>query len=180
MAQGFRVEEGNQRPTECCCGCSIKTGCLIIGWLGVVGGLLGCALYIAVLVLSQYVDRSDRFGNSFSQYETKSNTFYMILFAIGIPCSIIHVTVSSILLYGISKGLPKLLKIWIVYGYVNLGLSVLTLNCIGFALVWYFIKIVSAHRDNLLEGTNTGVGTVGNPGYGIPSYDNKVVHNSRF
>jgi len=138
------------------------------------------------------------FNFRYARY-TQGTSYNTILYYIGIPSSIIQVIVSAILLYGIFKGQPKLLKIWIVYSYVNLGLSVKSLvviialvnnqilglitlvsSCIGFALLWYFNKIVSAHRDNLVEGKHTGRQTAENPGYQIQSYDKKVVDNSRF
>ena len=41
------------KVNSCCCGCSLRTGTLILGWLGAIGGALG-VLNDSLIVGTEY------------------------------------------------------------------------------------------------------------------------------
>jgi len=127
---------------------------------------LGCALFVTYLILSQ------------SAYSEQFGGFYPYLCMVGIPLCVIQMIVCTVLIIGVHKEKPEFLKIWLVAAIVYLVLAALSLNCLGFALVWYFRNIVSAHRENLVEMKNTGPHQLENPGFEIHNYENKAVEKS--
>merc|ERR1711936_414983 len=98
--------------TKCCCCIDLKNGTIALGLLTLVGSVIGFISGFFSLVYYSHHVKDD--GHTFAQY---------ISVVILVVISFLYIGASSILLYGIKKNEPHLLKFWIVLSIITLILD---------------------------------------------------------
>eukprot|EP00088_Acartia_fossae_P015708 TRINITY_DN1866_c0_g1_i3.p1 TRINITY_DN1866_c0_g1~~TRINITY_DN1866_c0_g1_i3.p1 ORF type:complete len:175 (+),score=13.96 TRINITY_DN1866_c0_g1_i3:46-570(+) len=162
-----------------CCGCSLHTGCLIIGALQLIGSCIITLTFTGILCSSFIQDEVDEYcseENIKPEYEEFCNDdpilalkiFYGYYLAIGL----VYLIIGSLLVHGARSKNPRLLLPWIVisglsmvfkiiiiilYAATNgpqafLGcfISILLILCIS----GYFLLVVHSYRKELRENGN--------------------------
>jgi len=142
--------------TMCCCGCTLKTGSLIIASLEMIGGLIYFGVGFGFLI---YFNTRPRYDSS------NENLLYGIMLAIGVFC-IAH---AATLIHGARKRRQGFLLCWIIIQTIVLVLSVIggiymlvtmgTAAIIDFlylVLGLYFLLVVKSHRQELLDSKQDG------------------------
>ncbi|PSN50980.1 hypothetical protein C0J52_08603 [Blattella germanica] len=156
---------------QCCCGCTLKTGTLIIGILNALGGL---GNLINGIVYAGYDYNSLEYYGNGQEYIDAFETIQVIMIVILVVSAILLI-VALCLIAGAVTGNPTLLLPWLVYsicylcvntilyivmgsiaaGVTNGGAAAASFFVVGliyFALEAYFILVVySFYRE--LKGT---------------------------
>ncbi|XP_068201579.1 uncharacterized protein [Palaemon carinicauda] len=133
----------------CCCGCTLQQGCLIIGWLMLVGSVLQAISYAASAINYGYSE-------------------YWGPFSI----SVLGVSMGLLLIFGVHKREPNYLKSWIVIEVflltvdLILAIVIAVMTEIFFILIIvvaiclldiYFIVVVWSYALKLVEERNAGI-----------------------
>lgn len=130
----------------CCCG--LRTGALIIGWLQVISGLTGIAANCYILSNLKDYPADD------SVYNTEELTIkYLVVF-------ILFFIIGCMLLTGVFKERPSLMRPWIILQTVSIIISLVSI-LIGVIYFWYYFfakrnvgEIVSVLFSDMLNFGN--------------------------
>jgi len=120
---------------QCCCGCTLKTGTIILGVLNILGGLVNLITGIAAGVASDFVE-----GES----KTVVVTVGVVLAVLGG----ILLLVSICLIIGAAKDNPALLVPWLVFTVVFLIVNTV-LNIVS-AAEYFALKDIAGGAGNLV------------------------------
>ncbi|XP_067011936.2 uncharacterized protein [Anabrus simplex] len=165
---------------QCCCGCTLKTGSIVIGILEAVG----CGLFLVIVILATAFFAALR-DNSMDQPDVTQEqleAFHAAMAALVILMIVLAVNLVAQLVFaillacGASHENPSLIKPWIICSIVSLILSIILyivsasiaigngetasgvqslVSCaLGSALKIYFIVVVRSYH---LELTQPGV-----------------------
>jgi len=120
---------------QCCCGCSLKTGAIILGVLNIIGGVWNLISGIMAASVSDYFDE-----------DTKK-----VLVPVGAVLAVfgaILVLVSICLIIGAQKGNPVLLVPWMVFVIVFLVAN--TVLYIVYAVQYFAINDTTNGAGNII------------------------------
>ncbi|XP_077300866.1 uncharacterized protein LOC143921433 [Arctopsyche grandis] len=92
----------------CCCGCTLETGTLIIGWLNIVFA----ALTIIGSIMGIISPNSQNHGSTAS-------------LVLGMIAGVITLLVSIMLIIGVKRRLPKYVHYWILIATISFVISLL-------------------------------------------------------
>jgi len=133
---------------ECCCGCSLKTGVLIIGTIRLIFYILPTVAFAALFGL--IVTSGQEIRIDISGYHAIT----------GVVAGLVGVLVSSLLIHGARKDRPSFLVIWMVHTVISFIMGILYMaffwkNAIVFImplfLDLYFLIVVSSFRKQLKD-----------------------------
>ncbi|XP_067011747.2 uncharacterized protein [Anabrus simplex] len=161
------------RVSDCCCGCSLKTGSKCIG---IGNALYGAFCLIGTIVMAVKFPYQDTTNGSKDDMEMEKSAFFIVN-CINVTVMALNIIFNSLLVYGVSKEKPALIRSWIFYTAIFLGvhgvLNVLsaTINfthgetqqaaiCLfsiifNLALQGYFIVVVRSYLNELKEARNS-------------------------
>ena len=111
----WNCQPGNMVRIDRCCCCSVKTGSIVLGALLLVGSVMNIGNSVSdILKGGNEVDWREDLGFSIGQNRKFNNImFYFSL--VGVVLSFITIIISSLLIYGVSKENPKLIKPMVVF-----------------------------------------------------------------
>jgi len=158
----------------CCCGCSLKTGAIIIGAIN-----LTCCIIFALLCLISLIGVGAGLVNQdeIQQYtETPGEpirfTFAgtMIFLGITLVVCLFYIGVASCLIHGAKQDKPKFLQPWIILTAISIFFDILNIvkaiillmifdavsGILGLALGIYLFIVVWSLKKELEEGVTPG------------------------
>merc|ERR1712013_696875 len=111
----WNCEAGSMVRIETCCCCSVKTGSIVLGALLLVGSLMSIGNSASdILKGGNQVDFGEDLGLSNSQNQ-RLNTIMFYSFLVDVVLSFISIIISSLLIFGVNKEDPKLIKPMVVF-----------------------------------------------------------------
>lgn len=144
---------------ECCFCATLRTGSLIIGYLSIAVSVLSLLAWTGlIVVVSLFVKKNMNNpppGHSPEDVRNASVILY-VLYALKITLLLFYLSISIMLVVGVHKSKPLLMKYYFVAGMVNLLLSLLliivnfiftdfittTVQLIGCAILFYILLVV--------------------------------------
>jgi len=149
------------RLRTCCCGCSLKTGCLIIGCLQMIGAFVYIGFGVAYLVIFNGLYDSEFRGPILDQI-----LYINILYGCILATGIVQCVHAAVLIHATRKGKPGILFGWIIFYVIGLvgvafGIAYNAMNAqywfvipnaVGLIFGIYFYVVVNSHRHELLNG----------------------------
>jgi len=150
---------------SCCCGCSLNTGCIIIGSITLIGSLIG----VVLVGIGLGESGSSFWEDGWNKYCTDNpdidcaqyKQVALIILWVYLFLCIFNVIINSLLIHGCRKKIPSLLMPWLVVSCLSLAISIisaiaqaaqfgLTWNSLAAVLGWllsaYFILVVKSYR----------------------------------
>nr|ALS04526.1 hypothetical protein [Acartia pacifica] len=169
------------RVSKCCCGCSLKDGCLLLGILGIIGGVGGTIVCIAFEASTPFLEKvvdmyCDNYTASYTVDDTASFCNHdpikmvQIFFGVYLAVCLIQLIVNSLLVHGARTGNGSLLTPWLVMTGISIVLTIAS-TCAQMAYIGktailsgvisiivnvvvsgYFLLVVHSHRKEPMEG----------------------------
>lgn len=112
-------------PKQCCCGASVKTGTLILGWLGLIGSILHILSLLRAVALSRS-DIEEICTKAAPDFDAHICGKYVVgvLVSAGLT-ALVATAICGMLLWGVNKSKPILMLPYLicqVFGIIILGL----------------------------------------------------------
>merc|ERR1711887_221832 len=161
---------------ERCCCCTVKTGSIVLGALMLVGSVMTIGRSANdILSGDSQVDERELYDYGMSSIHVQRfKTIFYYLSLTNVVLSFITIIISSLLIYGVNKENPKLIKPMVVFLPLDSAIRLIfvCLICINFGLlspaslavnfVWFFVMILNiliwlciySHYQQLNEGSN--------------------------
>ncbi|XP_045774063.1 uncharacterized protein LOC123873301 [Maniola jurtina] len=106
---------------DCCCCIQLRKGCLILGYMSLVGNVVYGFAYIILI----YIIASEIKSTSELLENHRSNTTFLMIYAIDLILALISIPFNILLLNGLHKERRRFVKIYIRFQLVMLVLDIL-------------------------------------------------------
>ncbi|XP_067011647.1 uncharacterized protein [Anabrus simplex] len=108
---------------ECCCGCSLKTGCILIGGLSLLSGSV-----TLVMIMQSVQDSTTDSFVGYGHYSTVGIYMSLVFAAIVAFCQVV---MGILLIKGADMCRPQLVRPWLLFSYFKFGMDLMSA---GFAI----------------------------------------------